>query len=82
MVEVNQIIDLDSGNILGYYCKGHVSVDEFVAIVDEEYTESITEEQVRQCYQRNIPYLGQKGLMTFKECAPGKGAYAVTKVEL
>lgn len=82
--------DGDYGDPLWLYCKGHVSVEEFMRGVRErnEYQGEDYEIQpydIHQDYARNIP-LGPehkgKGQYSVQLCKLGRGAYPITYVDV
>jgi hypothetical protein len=68
---------------IAYACKGHREPAEFVQELAAEYDVDITVEQVVHAYWRNVPVgPGSSGMLYQPARGPGRGAYAVTFVDM
>lgn len=76
----------DAGDLMGYYCRGHVDQAAFAAAANA-YSGAVTSfdirhvkpDKVRHVWWRAVQMQGQpKGTMEFKAALPGPGAWAAT----
>lgn len=81
-IQVEEIIDLDNYNILGYYCKGHVDPHDFYSALIKEYGDNYpdiaayTPLDIKQTYFTDEE---EDGMTSFVKCnADEPGAYPVT----
>lgn len=54
-LDYERVIDLDTGNIIGYYSEGHVDKDQFAHTILEEEEKEISTENIRHGYMRQSP---------------------------
>lgn len=66
---------------LWYLTKGHVDKAQFVDAVKRECERDVPVERVEHAYMRSIP-TGEKGVSTLQIARPGRGAFAVTYIDL
>jgi hypothetical protein len=81
--DVAPIYEFEAGkSLMGYGCKGHIPVEEFLCEVSLWHEDEIPADRVRHTYYRNVPS-GEGGGMVYVESrGPGRGAYPVTVVDL
>lgn len=80
-LEVEQIFDIDGGQLLGYYSKGHHEDEPFREAV-AEWDEDWAEEVIHRDWMRTVPL--NNGLFCtmqfFKAIPKSRGAFPVTYV--
>ena len=81
MLEIITVKEFEGYDILGYYCRGHVSSSDFLEGL-MGYGLSCEPNAAIHQYQRNVPVAGERGVMCSHPCnGPSKGAYPITWVD-
>lgn len=81
-MKIETIGEYDRGDAPAcYIARGHVDKSEFVEAVSKQCEETIPVEKVKHGYMRNVP-TGIKGEWTLQDAVKGRGAFAVTYIDL
>jgi hypothetical protein len=84
-INIEQLIEIGSGEIFGYIAKGHFDADEFCKQVFAEYEEEIMPEKIEYVLSRKVPCNNGDVTWRFdivKEHGFGVAEYTYFKCEL
>jgi hypothetical protein len=83
ILEVETLVDIDCGETLSYYSKGHQDIQEFAEEVKNEYEKDIDINKVRHEYMRWEMFSGPDGpvLVGNRHYKPGRGIFPITVVD-
>jgi len=81
---VERVREFEGCSVMGYLAHGHVDKAQFCAEVHDEFEEDYPADRVRHEYARNVPVgrdsPGMQTMYFYNE--PGRGAFAVTHIDL
>lgn len=81
-MEIEHLQDLNGGNVIGYYARGHQDPAAFVsAVLDWSYPQAFKPEDVRHTYYRCVPVKADACDYRLDEVQKGRGAFAVTVID-
>ena len=81
-MNIETVMEYDGGDTpTCFLARGHVDKAEFVLAVKRECETDVSIDKVAHGYMRNVP-TGIKGEWTLQDAVKGRGAFAVTFVDL